>query len=250
MTVPDQLEWERRFGGMARCSIYGQTECVEMVWAASDNLDLPRASAGKVAGDITLDIVDDDGKPLPTGEVGEMVAVAQTPHAMFSGYWSGPGQGKVDVSVGRVHHTGDRGRFDADGWFHYAERKSESIRRRGENVSSVQVEAVLEQYAAIAEAAVHDVPSSLSESEIKACVVLEEDATLDVEDFWEYCKSRIPYFAIPRYVEVLPSLPKNALLRVVKPTLRERGITEETLDLIALGYVLERGERRRSGDAK
>ena len=126
----------------------------------------------------------------------------------------------------------------------FVDREKDALRRRGENVSSIELESAIVAHPKIAEAAVHAVPSPLTEDDIKACLVLVPGEEVTAEELFAFFKDRLPYFAVPRYVEVVPQLPRNATLRVMKHVLRDRGITPETWDLEALGLTVRRDERR------
>ena len=119
-------------------------------------------------------------------------------------------------------HTGDVGRFDEEGNMYFVDRVADRIRRRGENVASADVEHVLMEHELIAEAAVVAVSADEEggEDEIKACVVLSGEGELDVTAFWEWCDTRLPYFAIPRYIHVFDELPKTPTSKVIKAELR------------------------------
>jgi carnitine-CoA ligase len=142
------------------------------------------------------------------------------------------------------HHTGDQGRVDEDGYFWFVDRKKDSMRRRGENVSSIELEQAIMKHECVANVAVHAVPSDLSEDEIKACIVLAGNTTPEPGELFEFFRTSLPYYAVPRYVEFIDELPANVNGRVQKFKLRERGITETTIDFEALGLVVARSERR------
>jgi carnitine-CoA ligase len=108
----------------------------------------------------------------------------------------------------------------------------------------VQLELAIAQHPSVAECAVHALPSAMSEDDIKVCVVLEPGASIEPDELFAFFRERLPYFAIPRYVEVLDELPRNATMRVMKHLLRERGVTEQTWDLESMGLVVGRDERR------
>src|SRR5690606_22337078 len=112
---------------------------------------------------------------------------------------------------GLWHHTGDLGRLDADGFLSFVGRAKDMIRRRGENISALQLEDAIREHPAIADVAVYAVPSPLGDEDIKACVVVEPGATLTPSDFFEFLRDRIPYFAMPRFVQLRSELPVNAM---------------------------------------
>ena len=166
------------------------------------------------------------------------------PFRLFSGYWNDDAA-TVQAFRNLWHHTGDRGRVDRDGYFWFADRKKDSLRRRGENVSSIELEQAIMAHPAIAQAAVHAVPSDLSEDDVKVCLVLGPGSEIEPRELFEFFRKSMPYYAVPRYVEVLEALPANVNGRVQKFKLRERGITETTLDFEKLGLVVARSDRRK-----
>jgi crotonobetaine/carnitine-CoA ligase len=232
-----------RFGIEPFAEVFGQSEC----WPAL--LGDPRGprrpgSMGKLTPGLTVKIVDDDDVEVPVGEPGEIVIRGEEPFRLFSGYWNNA-EATVEVFRNLWHHTGDSGRVDADGYFWFVDRKKDSLRRRGENVSSLELEAALLQNPAYAAAAVHAVPSAMSEDDIKICLVLSpEVARPQPAEVFEFFRLNLPYYAIPRYVEFLDALPANVNGRVQKFKLRERGVTPQTIDFDALGLVVSRADRR------
>jgi crotonobetaine/carnitine-CoA ligase len=135
---------------------------------------------------------------------------------------------------------GDIGKFDADGWFYFVDRKKDYIRRRGENVSGFEMETAFSQHPAIAEVAVHAVLSDASEDDIKVTAVLHEGATLTEEELCIWSLDKVPYFAVPRYIEFRKTLPRNPVGRVLKFQLREEGRTPATWDIEGSRIKIER----------
>jgi crotonobetaine/carnitine-CoA ligase len=165
---------------------------------------------------------------------------------MFGGYWNNPDATAQTVRNG-WHHTGDNGRRDADGHLYFVDRKKDSLRRRGENVSSMELERAILAHPAVAAVAVHAVASPLGEDDIKACIVLARERPPELDELFEFFRATLPYYAIPRYVEYLTELPTNQTMRVQKHTLRARGVTAETLDLEVAGLTVARDDRRSAG---
>lgn len=234
--------FEDRFGIAPFAEVFGQSEC----WPAL--LGDPRGprrpgSMGKVTPGLEVKIVDDNDVEVAPGHPGEIVVRPTEPYRLFTSYWNDE---RATVSTFRNlwHHTGDQGRVDADGYFWFVDRKKDSLRRRGENVSSIELEQVILKHPAIANVAVHAVPSDLSEDDIKVCVVLAPGESIEPESLFEFFRTSLPYYAVPRYVEFLDGLPANVNGRVQKFRLRERGVTESTLDLEKLGLVVARADRR------
>ena len=147
-------------------------------------------------------VVDDADNVLPTGKSGEIVVRPREPNSIFAGYWRKE-QATLAAWQNLWHHTGDLGYFDADGMLYFVDRKKDALRRRGENVSSVELETAILKHPDVAQVAVHAAPSELSEDEIKACLVLRPGAAAGPAALFGYFKENLPYYAIPRYVQVM-----------------------------------------------
>jgi crotonobetaine/carnitine-CoA ligase len=137
-------------------------------------------------------------------------------------------------------HTGDLGKKDADGYFYFVDRKKDALRRRGENISSFEVERAVNSHPSVLESAAVAVPSELAEDEVKICVVLRPGAALTPEALIRHCNERMPYFAVPRYVEFMESLPKTPTERIEKYKLKQAGITPSTWDREKAGVQITR----------
>ena len=137
-------------------------------------------------------------------------------------------------------HTGDLVRRDESGNVLFVDRKKDAVRRRGENVSSLEVEAEIRAHEAIAEAAVVGVPSEHGDEEILAAVVPRADASLAPIELAEFLIPRLPHYSVPRYVRVLDRLPKTPTNKVMKLEIRKQGVTDDTWDREAAGLVLKR----------
>ena len=127
-------------------------------------------------------------------------------------------------------HTGDRVVRDADGAFRFVDRIKDAIRRRGENISSFEVEQVLLSHPGVASCAVYPVQSELAEDEVMAALVPRDGERIDPAELVRFCESRLPYFAVPRYIDVLADLPRTENGKVQKFKLRERGVGPQTWD--------------------
>lgn len=241
-----QLEFEGRFDTVVSAEGYGQTECAPVTFSPV-SAPRRRTTAGQPAPWLDVRLVDDDDVEVPTGEVGEIVVRPLEPDSLFQGYW---GRDRDTVAAFRNlwHHTGDYGRMDADGFVTFVDRKKDALRRRGENVSSMELEAAILRHPRITEVAVHAVESAATEDDIKACVMAgAEPLELTPDELFEFFAEALPYFAVPRYVELVPELPKNALGRVLKHELRARGVTPATWDFEKLGLAVEHDRRRGGG---
>ena len=221
-------EFKARFGIEAVCTAYGSTEASTVLRAP-----VGRAEVGKVGWprpDFDVQLVDPHGRPVADGEMGELVVRTHEPWMVMDGYHDMP-QATVDAWRNQWLHTGDAFRREADGQFVFLDRIKDAMRRRGENVSSYEVEREILEHPAVLECAVVAVPSDASEDEIKACVVLREShAAQDAGTLLTFLDDRLPYFMVPRYVEFLAELPKTPTAKIRKQALRERGVTPGTYD--------------------
>lgn len=187
-------------------------------------------------------IVDDQDEDVPTGQIGEILVRPKRPWSMMTGYWRKP-EATAEAFRNLWFHTGDAGRMDQDGFVFFVDRKKDAIRRMGENISSFEVEVAVNAHPAVLETAAIAVPSELSEDEVKVCVVLREGAALDLPELVEFLAERMPYFMVPRYVEVMDELPKTPNGKVRKVDLRTaggKGITAATWDRVAHGVEVAR----------
>ena len=226
---------EKRYGCRI-VTMYGLTEAFPIALKAVADDGVPGTS-GRPNPDFDVRILDERGNPLPAGTVGEIACRPKSPHVMSEGYVS---QGlRVDPHP-EWFRTGDLGRLDADQNLTYVDRVKDSLRRRGENVSSVEVETVVMRHPAVAEAAAVGVPSELGEDDILLVVTLPPAAALDCAELLDFCADRMPYFCVPRFVEVVDELPKNGIGRIRKDLLRSRGVHPGAWDREKEGYIVGR----------
>jgi crotonobetaine/carnitine-CoA ligase len=174
-------------------------------------------------------VVDADDVELPAGTAGELVLRADAPFAFATGYFH---RAEETLRAWRNlwFHTGDRVVRDADGAFRFVDRLKDSIRRRGENISSHEVEQVLLCHPAVAAVAVYPVRSELAEDEVMAALVARPGTAIDAAALVDFCKERLPRFAIPRFLDVVADLPRTENGKVQKFVLRERGVTPTAWD--------------------
>ena len=245
VAVPIAPEWgeafQQRFNTKL-LEVYGMTEVNIPTYMPYDE-GLRDNSCGKVLDEwFEMAIVDPDtDEELPPDTVGEMVVRPKEPWAFMAGYHAMP-EKTVEAWRNFWFHTGDAGTRDAEGYFYFVDRMKDCIRRRGENISSYEIEQVLNDHPAIAESAAVAVKSSVAggEDEVKACVLLRPGMQLQPEELLDYCQERMPYFAVPRYVEFISDMPKTPTEKLRKHILREAGITPATWDREAAGYVVKR----------
>jgi crotonobetaine/carnitine-CoA ligase len=188
---------------------------------------------------LDLRIVGDDDAELAPGEVGEIVVRSHEPWALMLGYHRMP-EATVRAWRNLWFHTGDAGYRDAEGRLVFVDRKKDALRRRGENVSSMEVEKFILAREEVAEAAIVSVPSDYTEDEIKAVVVLAPGTTFDPEKLFRHLVDSLPYFMVPRYYAAVEALPKTPTHKVKKAELRSWGVTADTWDCQAHGFVVTR----------
>ena len=219
-------DFERRFN-LTVLETYGLSECP---MGTSNLLDLRKpGSMGQPSQHpnpqqyTRVRLVDDAAHDVPVGQTGEVVL--QSP-ALMVGYYRDPERTAEAMRDGWFH-TGDDAYQDEDGFFFFVDRKKDIIRRRGENISSVEIERVLNDHAAVAESAVIPVPAALSEDDIQAYVVLRPEAEATVEALQDWCRTRLAAFKIPNHIEFRDTLPKTPTQRVEKYKLREEYLRQQ-----------------------
>lgn len=181
------------------------------------------ASMGRMRGEAEVRIVDDNDVELPDGQVGELVFRPTDPWRVMLGY-DGMAEATVANNRNFWFHTGDRAWKDGDGWFWYVDRIKDSIRRRGENISTHELEAIVKQHPAIEEVSAIAVPSDLSEDEVMVWVQLRHGAQATAEEIIRFCDGRMPYFMVPRYVGFITEFPRTPTEKIQKYKLRQRAI--------------------------
>jgi carnitine-CoA ligase len=228
-----------RFGIETFSGAYGTTEASLVSWQPPGVRNKPNGAG--VINDEFFDvrIFDDDDNELPRATEGEIVLRPKRPHTMFEGYWGRP-EATVEASRNWWYHTGDIGRVDDEGFLFFVDRKADYLRRRGENISSFEVERVLMGHGSLADVAVHAVPSEVTEDDLKITATLVEGATLTEEDLFRWCIDQLPYFALPRYIEFRAELPRSPVGRVLKRELRDEGPNAATWDAEAAGITYEK----------
>lgn len=235
---PDlQARWRERFGVRDMGSAgYGLTEAA-MVVTSRIGQDCPAGAAGLRNDDFDVIIVDDDDLPVAPGQSGEVLFRPRRPHVMFEGYWNRP-EATLAIMRNMWLHSGDIGRFDENDYFYFVDRKKDYLRRRGENISSFEMESTFLSHRAVRDVAVHAVFSELGEDDVKVTAVLTEGAELTEAALCEWAIARVPYFAVPRYIEFRQDLPRNPTGKVLKYELREQGCTPTTWDREKAGMAL------------
>jgi crotonobetaine/carnitine-CoA ligase len=214
---------EQRWGLEFVCN-YSMTELFPpYVLGPGEGYDNP-GSSGTAAVGITARLVDEHDVEVAVGGVGEVVVRADEPWTIFTEYYNKP-EATADAFRNLWFHTGDRGRLDEDGHFHFADRAKDAIRRRGENISAHEIEEIIAVDDRVMEAAAVPAPSELGEEDV-AIYVVRADDSLTERDVVEYARDNMAYYMVPRYVSFEEELPKTPTHKIAKYLLRERAQTE------------------------
>lgn len=244
LAIPVAEEWgvamQERFGVKLRQG-FGMTE-VNMV--AYSDLDDPVMSgcAGPPLSDFFEVIIADPDSDveLPRDQVGEILVRPKIPFCFNVGYFKMPDK-TVEAWRNLWFHTGDAGRMDSEGRLFFVDRIKDRIRRRGENISSYELEQTLNEYPGVIESAAVGlrVPGAGGEDEIKAVIAINGPSP-DPEAFLDWCVPRMPRHTVPRYLEFVAELDKTASGKIRKQAIRDAGVTENTWDRESIGYVISR----------
>ncbi|MCZ6617537.1 MAG: AMP-binding protein [Gammaproteobacteria bacterium] len=245
LAVPIAADWgsafEERFG-IKFFQGYGMTE-INLICYTSDDDPLTPGLAGKIADDFfEVQIVDaETDLVVSPGEIGEIVVRPKEPFCFSQGYFRMP-EKTVETWRNLWFHTGDAGRFDERGRLYFVDRIRDRIRRRGENISSFEIEQVLNEHPEVIESAVVGirVDDAGGEDEVKAIIVTEDGVDIDNVALLNYCAEHMPRFAVPRFVEAVKELSKTATGKIQKEPLRKLGVSEHTWDRESVGYQLPR----------
>ena len=225
IAIPASLHepFEERFG-VRLVGGYGLTEGSMLTYAPYD--DRRPGSSGRAVPHFDVEIHDEGGRAVPAGTVGEIVCRPRTHGAIMSGYHGRP-EATLEAWRGLWLHTGDLGRMDADGSLTFVDRGKDAIRRRGENISSFEVESAVARLPGVAEVAAYAVPSELGEDEVMLAVV-PSDPGLSAEQLHVACAGVLPRFSLPAYIRFLDAMPYTPTNKVRKVQLREEGVTPST----------------------
>jgi carnitine-CoA ligase len=221
--IPEPLQrpFEERFG-VRLVEGYGLSETGTMA-AMNPVADTRVGTFGLPLEYTELRVVDERDQDVPDGTPGELLVRTHVPHSFMLGYFKEP-EKTAEAMRGGWFHTGDSGLRRDDGYFVFLDRLKDSIRRRGENISSFQVEKTILDHPDVSQCAVFAVPSELAEDDVKVVAVLRDGASLAPEELVAFCEQRMAGFMVPRYVELRTTLPLTETGRVHKFKLREEGI--------------------------
>jgi crotonobetaine/carnitine-CoA ligase len=233
--IPEFEEFESRFGLRVLTS-YGMTEVSSVLVAPAGRVK-PRG-CGWARSDFEARLVDEHDMEVERGEVGELVLRPRNPWSVMMGYHGHPAR-TVEMWRNLWIHTGDLMYQDEEGQFFFVDRAKDAIRRRGENVSSFEIEAAIGRHPAILESAAVGVASEASEEEVLAAIVLRPGETVAAEALIRYLVDALPYFMVPRYIRFMEALPKTPTQKVMKHEIRAVG-SAGAWDRVAAGLRVDR----------
>jgi crotonobetaine/carnitine-CoA ligase len=218
---------------------YGLTDVGMVAYRRHDDPLVP-GSSGRPIEDFEVVIADPDtDEQLPPGTPGEIMIRPRVPFGFSRGYWGRPDE-TIEAWRNLWFHTGDGGVIDQDGFLYFRDRLKDSIRVKGENISSAEIESVVAGHPSVAMCAAVAVRADVGDYDVLVFVVPQPGQALEPPDLVSYCEGRMPYYAIPRYVELRSELPMTATQKVRKVDLRAEGVGERTWDRVAAGHVLDR----------
>jgi crotonobetaine/carnitine-CoA ligase len=233
----DFNDFMERFG-IRIWTAYGSTETSCPIWG-DGNPPNAESCGGLVSDQWEMRIVDDNDVEVPNGTVGEAVIRSRDPWVMMAGYWNNP-EATMQAWRNQWMHSGDLLKRDDEGYFYFVDRKKDAIRRRGENISSMEVEEEVHAHPAVLEAAVFPVKSEHAEDEVMAAIVLKPGESVAPDEMIRFLEPRMAYFMVPRFLDFIDELPKTSTGKVKKYSLRESGVTGTTWDREAAGIKLKR----------
>ncbi len=222
ITEEQWTEFETRFQ-VKLSDLWGLTETLAATTMNPPDLEMKRNCIGLCRAGNEMKVVDEQGNEVPPGTVGEILVHGVPGRTIMKGYYKNPEATAQTIRNGWLY-TGDNGSMDADGYFHFVDRKKDMIKRGGENVAAVEVEYVLSLHPKVQEAAVVGVPDPIRDEAIMAIIVLQEGETCTEEEIINFCKERLAKFKVPSFVEFKKSFPKTSIGKVQKNILRQEAL--------------------------
>lgn len=232
------VDLEKRFG-LKLQEFYGAVDGGGFLF----NPESKPGSMGRVPDLYEARIVDENGNDCPPMVPGELWLRSNDPARriiLTPEYYKDPEETQLRIGEDGWVKSGDFAYRDEEGWYYFVDRKKDAIRKSGENISSWEVERVIEAHPEVLEAAAFGVPSEMGEDEVKVNVVLQPGAKLTAEELIAWCELRMAYFMVPRYLEFVDGLPKTETHRVEKYKLKQLGVTPATWDRVQAGYQLKK----------
>jgi crotonobetaine/carnitine-CoA ligase len=232
--IPEIEAFKARFGIEAVLTGYGSTE-VSTVACARPGEAVP-GEAGFIRSDYEVRLVDENDMDVAPGEAGELLVRAVEPWVTMAGYVNMP-EATAKAWRNLWFHTGDLMRLAEDGQLIFCDRTNDAIRRKGENISSFEIEREADRHPAVLESAAIKAPSDHVDDEVKLCVAPREGMTVAFDDLLAHLRSRLPAFMVPRYIEIVDALPKTPTQKVLKAQLRKDSLNPRTWDSAAGDFL-------------
>ena len=235
--IPEVEDFKQRFS----CRVSTTWGGTEMNCPTRSGFDLANnKTCGRVAEDrYEVMIVDELDREVEVGVAGEALVRSKVPWIITNGYWNHP-EWTQKAWRNLWLHTGDMLMRDNEGNLYFVDRSKDAIRRRGENISSMEVEYEINSHPCVLECAVIPIPSEETEEEVMAVLVAKENQTIDPQSLIRYLEPKMAYFMVPRYINIIEAMPKTPTGKIKKFELRETGVTTTTWDRVAAGVKLKR----------
>jgi carnitine-CoA ligase len=194
-------------------------------------LNLGNAPAGSVGKPLRGEwkLVDDNGEEVPAGEIGEMINKVEEGSVRTTEYYKNKEASEKKSKDGWIR-SGDLFYADEEGNLYFSDRASDSMRRRGENISSFEVESIVEKHEDVQACAAFGVPSELGEDEVMIWVKPVENKTIDLTDLIRHCVDNMAFFMVPRFIDIVDDIPRTGTLRSQKAGMKSQGVTDRTWD--------------------
>ncbi|MDF2233358.1 AMP-binding protein [Albimonas sp. CAU 1670] len=239
LLAPSNAESEAlcRRVGLDFYSVFNMSETASPI-ITQINPEVP-GTCGRARPGMEARIVDANDEELPVGAVGELILRSDDPWVFCSGYHKNP-EATAGAWRNGWFHTGDALRRDAEGNFFYVDRIKDAIRRRGENISSFEVEIEIQAHPSVAECAAVAVTSEHGEDDVLVAVVSAAGASVDPAELLAFARERMPHYMVPRFFRVMEALPKTPTLKIQKAELRRQGLTPDVWDREAAGLSVKR----------
>jgi crotonobetaine/carnitine-CoA ligase len=221
IAIPDEQwdEFETRFD-VKLSDLWGMTETLAETTMNPLDLEMKKNCIGLPRLGNDIKVIDEEGKEVPTGTIGEIVVQGVPGRTLMKGYYKNPEATAQTIQNGWLY-TGDNAYMDEDGYFHFVDRKKDMIKRGGENVAAVEVEYVVSLHPKVQEVAVVGVPDPIRDEAIVALVVLKEGETSDADEIIDFCKEKLAKFKVPSFVEFKDDFPKTSIGKIQKNILRK-----------------------------
>lgn len=219
VSAREKKAFEERYG-VRIMNTYGSTESVGWVLTDPPTGERNWPSIGRVGLGYEAKIVDEEGNELPAGEVGEICVKGVPGRSIMLGYLGNEAATAEALSNDGWLRMGDKGYYDENGWFFFFDRKSNMIKRSGENISTIEIEGILEEHPDIKEAAVIGVPDPIRDQAVKAFVLPEDGATIGADEVIAYCEGNMAAFKVPSIVEIVEDFPRTCSMKIEKKLLK------------------------------